>query len=94
MEEIEDPELRVMCSDRKVIEKFEQQMKESEKEWQHIVWEFCRERVTELAMIFVDQTTFVIAEICFVEQKYLRQVPLHWVIGRIENVKKVRTDSQ
>ena len=52
MEEIKNAELRAMCLDRKLIEKVEQQMKETEQEWQLLVWEFCHERVTELAMIF------------------------------------------
>ena len=90
MEELEDEELRRMCSDGKEIEKVEQQMKESEREWQRLVWQFCHERVTDLAVLFVDQTALVITEICFAEQQYLRQVPLHWMIDRIENVKKVK----
>ena len=94
IEVLEDEELRALCTETKVIEKAEQQMKESEREWQRLVWQFCHERVTELAMVFVDLPTWIVAEICFAEQKYLRQVPLYSVIGRIENVKKVRTDSQ
>ena len=90
IEKIRETELRELCTDAKMIERVGQQMKESEQEWQRSVWQFYHERVTELAMVFVDQTTFVIAEICFAEQNYLRQVTLHWVIDRIENVKIVK----
>ena len=90
IEEIEDTELRELCSQTKVIEKVEQQMKETEQEWQRLVWQFCHERVTELAMVFVDLPAWIVAEIGFAEQKYLKQVPLYWVIDRIKKVKGVK----
>ena len=90
IEVIEDAELRELCSQTEAIERVEQRMKESEQDWQRLVWQFCHERVTELAMVFVDQTTIIVAEICFAEQKYLKQVPLYWVIDRIKKVKGVK----
>ena len=47
----------------------EQQMKETEEEWQRLAWQFCHERVIELAMVFVCYPTWIVAEICFAEQK-------------------------
>ena len=68
----------------------ESEMEEIEQEWQRLLWQFCHERVIDLAMVFVDLPTWIIAEICFAEQKYLKLVPLHSVIDWIEKVKRIK----
>ena len=57
--------------------------------WHQTVWKHCHARVLELALIFSKLfPTLVVAELCFAEQSFLRQIKYHLITNCIESVRK------